>query len=84
MGIWPADRRAVFSPKRRDNLRPSAIPFIGQEIEWSYVGTSEPDEAFPGQKRWLPTMGQPAHDAHLGWVPDEDLEGVPTEQEADK
>lgn len=38
---WPADRRAIFEPKRRDNIRPEMQALIGQVNEWTYAGTQD-------------------------------------------
>lgn len=72
----PWTRRARFVPKRTDNLRPGLADFSGRVFNFDYAGTSDDDEAYPGQHRW--TFSR-EHDAELGpelaglWAPDEDL-----------
>jgi hypothetical protein len=60
---------ARFKPARTDNLRPEIVPLIGEIFTWDYTGTSNDDEPYPGQQRWL------TQDRRLNyWVPSEDLE----------
>lgn len=71
--------KARFEPKNRETLRPCMVELIGREFNWEWVGTSDVDEPFPGQSRW---MIERQHDAEIPdeckgrWCPREDLELV--------
>ncbi len=72
----PHSRRARFSPKRVDTLRPSMGAHVGKVFRFDYAGLSDENEPYPGQWRWM--FGR-EHDDELGgdrgrWVPDEDLD----------
>lgn len=59
-----------FAPRRRDNLRPAAHGYIGQEISWTVAWRIE-EGPYSGQ--WA-LMAREALDPPLGWVPQEDVE----------
>ncbi len=58
---------ATFQPKRRDDLRPEAQPFIGQRFVMRRGCLQAADDKFPGQWTWL------VRSIDVGWIPDEDL-----------
>ena len=71
-------RKALFMPKRRDNLRPGLEAHIGKEFTFKASFMLDEDEGpYGGQLAWT---FAPEHDAELGdenagrWVPEEDLE----------
>lgn len=76
-------RRAVFQPRRTDNLIPEASEFIGKEFTFEcHDFGSEDDDPYPGQYRWWPLADdEPAdirgrgrgHPKFSWWVPEEDL-----------
>lgn len=80
---WMYGKRiaAIFSPKDRSTLRPSMEPYIGQRLELEWAGTSDDDEPFPGQHRWM-TLREfekridMDEEARCRWIPDEDLSDV--------
>jgi len=67
---------ARFDPKDRKTLRPCMIPLIGRTFEFDFAGTSDDDEPFPGQTRWMISR---KHDPEIPdeckgrWFPFEDL-----------
>lgn len=76
--FWHGDKiTAKFSPKKRDDLRECMVPLIGRIFEWEWMGTSDDDESYPGQTRWVITR---KHDDEIPdeakgrWAPFEDLE----------
>ena len=64
-----------FTPKRTDDLKPRAVPFIGQVFTWDWNGAcshDDPSEAqYAGQQRWWCS-----EEAFQGWAPSEDLSEV--------
>lgn len=60
-------RRGIFQPKNLETLRPEARDWIGKTFDWHCEGTSNSDEPYPEQKRWV-RVGQSR------WCPDEDIE----------
>jgi hypothetical protein len=72
---------ARFEPKNLETLRPCMKPYIGQLLELEWAGTSDEDEAFPGQHRWMTLRSfeertDMDEKARARWVPDEDLADV--------
>lgn len=72
-GRWGEVRIARFTPTRPDNLRPAALPLIGQVREWEYTGTMD-EGPYDGQVIW--TLPRDLDPTWIGWVPDEDLTTV--------
>jgi hypothetical protein len=66
-------RVAVFRPRRRDDLRPHAIPWVGVRHLWAPMWRNEPGENYAGQVSWNPAMPYPRGLEWPGWAPDEDL-----------
>lgn len=68
---------ARFVPKNLETLRECMKPLVGKIFEWEWMGTSDDDEPYPGQTRWLITR---KHDPEIPdeckgrWAPFEDLE----------
>lgn len=75
----PWKRRGIFQPKIMDTLRPQMQTLIGHEFDLDYAGTSDDDEPYPGQTRWMIARN---HDADLGsdqigrWIPEEDIQFI--------
>lgn len=64
---------AIFDPKRVDDLRPEAVPFIGRRFEWLASWTFEDDNPrYGGQTTFV--CDDPEWEAlGLVWAPAEDL-----------
>ncbi len=60
---------ARFEPKRRDDLRPEMLPFIGKTLTWHWSGPMEQGQ-YAGQDIWHCWD----EEGPRRWVPDEDLE----------
>lgn len=62
---------AVFRPRRLDDLRPDAAPWVGRQLRSSpgWVITEEDGGPYVGEWAMLPP-----HDIPLGWVPQGDLQ----------
>lgn len=72
---------ARFVPKNRETLRPGMEPYIGTDLELTWVGTSNDDEPFPRQHRWITTREfedriNMDNEARGRWIPNEDLEDI--------
>jgi hypothetical protein len=71
---------ATFAPRRRDDLKPQAVAWIGRRVEWSAEWIVE-DGAYAGQWAMRPSdPSPPAGLQTLGWVPFcdlTDLERIP-------
>ena len=82
----PRRRIGIFRPKKIESVRECMLPLIGKQFEFEYAGTSDDDEMFPGQTRWVVAR---KHDPELDddqigrWLPDEDIESV-NQQEGQK
>jgi hypothetical protein len=64
---------ALFMPRRADDLKPGAAAFIGERINFSFVGYVDVDGPYEGQSQWMPEQGQ----MHaVAWVPACDLSDV--------
>lgn len=78
---WGERRTATFAPTRTDDLRPEALPLIGQTREWEFEGTMD-EGPYCGQAIW--TLIREAGEPWVGWFPDEDLtSAIPPESSAD-
>ena len=69
---WGERREAIFTPTRTDNVRPEALPLVGQVREWEFAGTMD-EGPYDGQAIWTLPVGSPER---IGWIPDEDLTDV--------
>jgi len=63
-----------FRPARTDDLRPEAVPLIGQTRLWEFVGYQD-GGPYAGQAMWMPIPFVPG----IAWVPDEDIQRSPAE-----
>ena len=74
IGWGPRYIRGTFNPARRDDLKPEMLPLIGRSMIFEYGGTSNDDEPYPGQMRYLiwPTEDLPK-DVYYRWCPLEDI-----------
>ena len=71
------NKSGVFRPKDMTTLKDCMKALIGQSFEWEYAGTSDEDEPYPGQVRWMISRRHDAAltDKQIGrWVPEEDIE----------
>jgi hypothetical protein len=72
----PWHRRAIVKPKRLDTLKLHARAVVGRTFDFDFAGTSDDDESYPGQHRWMIAR---KHDHEIPleligcWFPDEDL-----------
>ena len=75
-------KRAIFKPKRTDDLRPEIQNLIGREFVFQCTDYGYEDGPYPGQYRWYAladgeqAVGRawgPMHPDIHHWVPDEDL-----------
>jgi hypothetical protein len=77
MYTGPYQRRGVFRPRNLSTLQPQFQTLIGRVFDFEFVGTSEDDESYPGQTRWIISC---LHDDELTeeqrgrWMPEEDIE----------
>lgn len=73
---WGEQRTARFTPTRTDNLRPEALPLIGQVHKWEFAGTMD-EGPYEGQPIWT-LLRESDNERWIGWIPDEDLTTVST------
>lgn len=60
---------AVYQPIRTDDLKPEAVPFIGDRLEWQAVWIIDRGEEYAGQ--WACAVRSPG--PKFVWVPECDL-----------
>jgi hypothetical protein len=76
VAYWSQPNRWVrFTPVRRDDVRPEAVPWIdGEPFEVQFAGTMD-DGPYDGELMWSPVRDQPG--PRVGWIPGCDLTDMP-------
>ena len=68
--------RATFCPRRVDDLKPDAIPHVGQTFEWMAAWPITEEDGGPYVGEWAMTLAYRSDGApniNFGWVPSGDL-----------
>ena len=73
---------ATFQPRRRDDLKPRAVLWVGVRMHWQAAWVVEREDGGPYIGHWamVPIDPTPKGREALGWVPLCDLVGVNVEQ----
>ena len=72
--------RAVYRPRTKRDLKPELYDAIGKVVTLEFAGIAWPDEPFAGQRLFRERDGEVLC---FTWVPERDLEFMPTEDPAD-
>jgi hypothetical protein len=76
--------RAVFRPRRTDDLHNGSAQYVGQEFTWTAAWMITEEDGGPYVGEWAMTLAyreDGAPNINFGWVPSGDLEATDQQEE---